>query len=144
MALVLSFACAAWLVIVAILWQTTARMVPTVNVRWVENVSDAQKTATEQELSLVPHETLGPNTVNYFLVDTAQENTKRIVVHPLIEDTAFISRGSFMLENPPLARMWLGHRFKVLASPVLLVVVGLGCLTFAEFGFGPLHSRDSQ
>ena len=69
-----------------------------------------------------------PGTVSYFLLDTSAQTVQRIVAHPLIEDTAFINRGTFALENAPAARTWLGHRFTTLWPFVLLYVSLFGCL----------------
>ena len=103
--------CAIWPMTVAVMWLATGRTVPTINVRWVPNVSDEQRSQIEQELSLVWQQAKEPRTVSYFLMETNQQNLEKIVRHPLVEDTAFIDRASFVLSNPPGARTWIGDRF---------------------------------
>jgi len=106
--------CALWPTAVGLMWLTTGRTVPTINVRWVPAVSDEQRSQAERDLSLVWHESKEPRTVSYFLMETNQQNLEQIVRHPLVEDTAFIDRGSLVLTNPPSARTWIGDR---LTSP---------------------------
>jgi hypothetical protein len=103
-------------------------MLPTINVRWVPGLTGEQRSATEDELSLVWHEPKEPGTANYFVIDASQQNLQRIVVHPLIEDTAFINRSSFVLERQPSARMWVGHQFKTPWPSALLYLSLFGCL----------------
>lgn len=120
--------CAAWPSTLAILWLTTGKMVPTVNVRWVPGITSEQRSRTEGELSLVWYEPKEPRTVSYFLIDENQENLKRIIVHPLVEDTASINRGTFVLEHPPHARMWVGRRFTTPWPSAMLYLSLVGCL----------------
>jgi hypothetical protein len=104
-------ACAVWPVIMGLLWVTTARTVPLIKVRWVPGVADEQRTATERELSLVWRDSTEPRTVTYLLMDADREHLRRIVQHPLVEDTAFIDRAAYALTNAPSERTWAGDRF---------------------------------
>ena len=103
--------CAIWPVIIGVLWATTARTVPLIKVRWVPGVADGTRSATERDLSLVWRDSTEPRTVTYLLTDSDQENVRRIVHHPLVEDTAFIDRATYALSNPPMERTWAGERF---------------------------------
>jgi hypothetical protein len=103
--------CAIWPVTLGLMWLATGKRVPTINLRWVPGVSDEERSETEQDLSLVWREPKEPRTVAYFLMDTNQQNLEKIVRHPLVEDTAFIDRASFVLHDPPTARTWIGDRF---------------------------------
>jgi hypothetical protein len=120
--------CAIWPITLVVLWLTTGESVPTVNVRWVSGVNDQRRFEAEQDLSLVWFEPKEPGTVSYFLMDANAENVRRIVAHPLIEDTAFINRGTLVLENAPTARAWVGDRFTTLWPFALLYVSLFGCL----------------
>lgn len=125
-ALIIFAVSACWLAAVAVMWMAGTN-VPTVNVRWKAGISDAERAKAETYLTLVLHEPKEPGTNNYFILDTSAHNVGALVQHPLIEDTAFIDRGSFTLDNPPAGRMWLGTRF----SKTLL----LGSLYLSIFGF---------
>lgn len=103
--------CAIWPGIFGILWMTTARTVPIVKVRWVAGVADDTRAATERDLALVWRAPNEPRTVTYLLMDSNPENIRRIVHHPLVEDTAFIDRAAYALTNAPTERTWAGDRF---------------------------------
>ncbi len=140
-AFVVFIVCAGWLATVAILRQTTNRLVPTINVRWVSGTSRAQQAKAAEELSLLLREERDTGTGNYFLLDTRQEAVKRIVLHPFVEDTAFLDRGAFSLENAPLAGIWIGNTLPVFGSPGLIALCILGCLTGGVFALPVvLHS----
>lgn len=103
--------CAIWPVILGLLWVTTARTVPSIKVRWVPGVADGTRSAAERDLSLVWRAPNEPRTVTYLLMDSNAENIRRIVHHPLVEDTAFIDRAAYTLTNAPTERTWAGDRF---------------------------------
>jgi hypothetical protein len=114
-----------------LLWVTTARTVPLIKVRWVPGVADGTRATTERDLSLVWRAPNEPRTVTYLLIDSNRENIRRIVHHPLVEDTAFIDRVAYTLTNAPSARTWAGARFTTPWPWALLSasVFGLlGCL----------------
>ena len=94
-----------------LLWITTSRTVSLVKVRWVPGVADDTRSATERDLSLVWREANEPRTVTYLLLDSNTENIRRIVQHPLVEDTAFIDRAAYALSDPPTVRTWAAERF---------------------------------
>jgi hypothetical protein len=107
---------------------TTGEKVPTINVRWVAGTTGEQQSRAERELSLVWCEPKEPRTMTYFILDANRHSLEQIVVHPLVEDTHFINRGTFVLENAPLARMWVGDRFTSPWPSALLYVSLIGCL----------------
>lgn len=94
-----------------ILWVTTNRTVPLVKVRWVSGVADDTRASSERDLSLVWRAPDESRTASYLLLDSTAENIRRIVQHPLVEDTAFIDRTAYALSNPPTERTWAGERF---------------------------------
>src|SRR5688500_10293623 len=102
--------CAIWPLLMGVLWVTTAKTVPLVKVRWVPGVADEKRAATERELSLVWRDSTEPRTVTYLLMDSNRENVRRIVQHPLVEDTAFIDRAAYVLTDAPSERTWVGDR----------------------------------
>jgi hypothetical protein len=125
----LAFAiCAAWPITLAILWVTTGERVHTIDVRWVSGMTGEQRSRAERELSLVWCEPKEPGTMRYFLIDESKHSLEQIVAHPLVEDTHYINRGTFTLENAPHARMWAGDRFTSPWPSALLYVSLIGCL----------------
>jgi len=103
--------CAAWVIGVTVMW-VLAKPLPIVNVRWVDNVPTATRAETERALSLIPRGVDQTATGRYFLNSADNDILKRIVQHPLVEDTAFIDRGSYVLDHPRYERMWIGDRFR--------------------------------
>ena len=138
-AIALLATCSAWLITLTVFWFTTGQLALTIHVRWVPDTTNGQRGRAETELSLVLHETREPSTASYFLLNTEPPNLKRIVLHPFVEDTAFIDRGSFALEHPPQNHMWIGDQFVILQSRSLLYlsilgwVVSLAALTVPLF-----------
>ena len=121
--------CSIWLITLSLLWFTTGRTVPTINVRWFPDTADEQRNNTERELALLLHEIREPNTASYFLLDSEASNLQRIVLHPLVEDTAYINRGTFSLEDPPQVHLWVGDQFVIFRSRILLNLSLLGWVT---------------
>lgn len=115
---------AVWLLAVAGLWVATVKTVPVVNVRWVPRITGTERVEAEMTLSLVLFEPKEPGTASYFLPDADTSVLKQIVIHPLVEDTAFINRGSFVLDNAPSQQMWIGDRFRALRLLLYLGVCG--------------------
>jgi hypothetical protein len=102
--------CTVWPIIIGLLWVATARTVPLIKVRWVPGVADGTRSTAERDLSLVWRAPNEPRTVTYLLMDSTAENIRRIVHHPLVEDTAFIDRAAYALTNAPSERIWAGDR----------------------------------
>lgn len=123
--------CGAWLVVTGALWLVTGTSLPTINVRWGPSVTADQRVQLEQELSLVLHEPGNERTGRYFVTRSDAETLKRIVVHPLVEDTAFVSRSTFVLEGAPYVRTWIGDRMTLLKQPSLWLLGLLGVLASA-------------
>ena len=128
MALVALVVSAIWPIILGIMWVVTAQTVPLIKVRWVPGVDDDQRTATERELSLAWKQPDEPRTVTYYLLDVDPKTIARIVRHPLVEDTAFIDRVNFVLNNPRTVRTWAGDRFTTPWPLVALYVSIFGFL----------------
>ena len=112
----------------AILWVTTGKKVPTINVRWVPGITDEQRSRAERELSLIWYEPKEPGTARYFLIDGSKHSLEQIVGHPLVADTHFINRGTFVVENAPRARVWVGDRCTSPLPSALLYVSLIGCV----------------
>ena len=119
---------AAWLGVVGGLWLLTARPAPTVNVRWHSGLTDAERSGAERDLSLVVQTGDASDTASYFLNDSQPSALERIVRYRLVEDTAFIDRGAFQLDDPPYAIRWLGHTWPMLGRPDLLYLSAVICL----------------
>ena len=114
--------CSAWLVLVALLRLTTARPVPIVNVRWAKDASVEARKKTASDLSLVLDTPRERDTASYFVLDAQPENLGRVVMNPLVEDTAYIDRNTFILVHPPSAQMWIGDEYPALKLPALIYV----------------------
>jgi hypothetical protein len=125
LAIALFVGCAGWLILVAMLRLTTARPVPIVNIRWAKHASVEQRKSLARDLSLVLDEPKGGDTAAYFVLDAGASNLMRIVVNPLVEDTAYIDRNAYTLVNPPTGQMWIGSRYPALKFPGLIYL----CLT---------------
>lgn len=131
--------CGGWLILTGLLWVVTGRTLPTINVRWASSVTGQQRVQIERELSLVLREPREERTGSYFVTQPDEQTLKKIVLHPLIEDTAFVSRGSFVLEHAPYARMWMGDRYPFLKRSELIYFSVLGCLAAGAVLLMPSH-----
>lgn len=120
--------CAVWPVTLAVLWLATGRILPTINVRGAPGTTDEPRSSTEKELSRLWYEPREAGTVRYSLDETGQQSLERIVLHPLVQDTAFINRGSFVLDNAPSARIWNGRQFVAPQVSGWLYLRAIGCL----------------
>jgi hypothetical protein len=123
--------CAVWPIAMGILFVFTTKAVSTINIRWVTGITDAQRQQAECELSVVWQEAREPRTVRYFLTDADQANLRKIVMHPFVEDTAYINRGTLVLEDAPPALMWIGSQFSTAWPWVLLYTSLIGCVISA-------------
>jgi hypothetical protein len=129
-----------WPVVVGVLWIATEHPSPTVYVRWRDGVNQQQRADAEQQLQLVMYDQREPGTLTYFLDDAQPSALKRIVEHPWVEDTAFISRSAFVLEQAPQATRWIGSEKRWLARADLLylstgaAVAGIATLLVDWFG----------
>jgi hypothetical protein len=125
------YVCGAWLVIVGILYVATGSTLPTINVRWAPSVTAEQRMQLEQQFSLVLQEPGNQRTGRYFVTDPTVENLKQIVISPMVEDTAFVSRSTFVLEGAPQVHMWMGDRVRILKNLVLLGLCVIGVVASA-------------
>jgi hypothetical protein len=123
--------CAVSPITMGILFFATSKAVSTINIRWVTGITEAQRQQAERELSVVWQEAREPRTVRYFLIDADQANLRKIVVHSLVEDTAYINRGTLVLEDAPPALMWIGSQFSTAWPSVLLYTSLIGCVISA-------------
>lgn len=128
LAIALFVICAAWLVLVGMLRLTTATPVPVVNIRWAKHASVEQRKNLARDLLLVLDEPKDGDTVAYFVLDSSVNNLKRIVINPLIEDTAYIDRNAYILEHAPSGYLWIGSRYPSLKSHGLIYVCLTGCI----------------
>jgi hypothetical protein len=123
--------CAAWPIAMGVMFFATAKAVPTINIRWVAQMSEAQRLQAEHDLSVVWQQARERRTVRYFLIDADRANLRRIVTHPLVEDTAYINRGTLVLEDAPPALIWGGNRFSTGWPLTLLYASLIGCVICA-------------
>ena len=77
-----------------------ARFGPVINVRWVENLEDGQRTTLEHALRLYRAEHRGGSTWRYQVPDASPERLRTIVAHDLVTDTDGFDRGSLELDAP--------------------------------------------
>jgi hypothetical protein len=132
---------AAWLILTGSLWLATGKSFPLINVRWGSSVSAEQRVQAERELGLILREPAARRTGTYYVTQYDEQMLKRIVTHPLVEDTAHVSRSTFVLEGAPYARWWIGDRWTVLKQPVLFFATVVGGLATAAVLLLPGHRR---
>ena len=72
-------------------------------VRWPPGISDADRARAESELRLAPHRDIADRTWEYNVLDRSPENVVAIQLHPLVEDTQRIERGTGRLSVTPEA-----------------------------------------
>ena len=77
-----------------------ARFGPVIDVRWVENLEDGQRTTLEHALRLYRAEHRGGSTWRYQVPDASPERLRTIVAHDLVTDTDGFDRGSLELDAP--------------------------------------------
>ena len=77
-----------------------ARFGPRINVRWVETVGNAQRTALERALGLYRAEHTDGNTWRYRVPDASPQRLRAIVGHEMVADTNGFDRGSLELDAP--------------------------------------------
>ena len=85
-----------------------ARFGPVIQVRWVENLGDAQRNALERSLGLYRAENHEGSTWRYRVPDSSPDRLRAIVGHSMVVDTNGFDRGSLELDAqadgvPPLA-----------------------------------------
>src|SRR5262245_7360966 len=72
-ALALIAASVVWLAAVGIVWLSTNRTVPIVDVRWTPALAPAARVRAEAELSLIPYQPKEANTARYLLFDPTEQ-----------------------------------------------------------------------
>ncbi len=77
-----------------------ARFGPLINVRWVETVGNAQRTALERVLRLYRGEFREGSTWRYQVPDVSPDRLRMIVAHDMVADTGGFDRGSMELDSP--------------------------------------------
>jgi hypothetical protein len=102
-----------------------------VNERWASSVTADQRVQAEHDLLLILREPAVGRTGRYYVTQSDAQTLRRIVADPLVEDTAHISRSTFVLENAPYGHMWIGDRIPVLKRSDLMYLSILGCLAGA-------------
>ena len=76
------------------------RFGPLINVRWVETVGNAQRTALERALGLYRAEHTDGTTWRYRVPDASPQRLRTIVTHGMVADTNGFDRGSLELDAP--------------------------------------------
>jgi hypothetical protein len=122
---------AAWLILTGSLWLLTGKSLPVVNVRWAPSVNAEQRLQAEYQLSLILIEPAAGRTGTYYVTQSDQRTLKRIVGDPRVDDTAHISRSTFVLENAPYRHMWMGDTVPVFKRSDLRYLSVLGFLAGA-------------
>ena len=117
-----------WMALVVGLWVGTRHPQPTVNVRWKATASARERSSAARDLSLLLDTPRDEGTGTYFVLDASRDTIRRIVLHPLIEDTAFIDRGTFTLRRAPTAPMWAGDRFPIVTRPAIFYLAFVGAV----------------
>ena len=77
-----------------------ARFGPVIDVRWVENLGDARRTALERALRLYRAEHREGSTWRYQAPDVSPDRLRAIVAHDMVADTGRFDRGSLELDAP--------------------------------------------
>jgi hypothetical protein len=72
-------------------------------IRWPPGISAADRARAETELRLAPHRDIADRTWEYNVLDRSPENVVAIQLHPLVEDTQRIERGTGRLSVVPFA-----------------------------------------
>jgi hypothetical protein len=103
-----------------------------INIRWVPGVSESVRRTAEATLQLRGGEAGDPRTWTYSLSDHSREAIRRVVTHPLVEDTNHIDRRRFRIlidapETPVVFRRILefdlGSVFALLSAVFGFVVL---------------------
>ena len=76
------------------------RFGPVIDVRWVENLGDARRTALERALRLYRAEHREGSTWRYQAPDVSPDRLRAIVAHDMVADTGGFDRGSLELDAP--------------------------------------------
>ena len=77
-----------------------ARFGPVIDVRWVENLGDARRTAFERALRLYRAEHREGSTWRYQAPDVSPDRLRAMVAHDMVADTGGFDRGSLELDAP--------------------------------------------
>ena len=75
-----------------------ARFGPVIDVRWVENLRDARRTALERALRLYRAEHREGSTWRYQAPDVSPDRLRAMVAHDMVADTGGFDRGSLELD----------------------------------------------
>lgn len=70
-------------------------------VRWPPGIADTDRARAESELRLAPHRDIADRTWEYNVLDRSPDNVVAIQLHPLVEDTQRIERGTGRLSVSP-------------------------------------------
>ena len=73
---------------------------PVIDVRWVENLGDARRTALEHALRLYRAEHREGSTWRYQVPDVSPDRLRAFVAHDMVADTGGFDRGSLELDAP--------------------------------------------
>ena len=121
----------------------TVEPAPTVNIRWREGVTDAERRRLERSFLLVATAREG-RTYAYDLLDTRPSNLAAILSEPAIEDTSRIDPGSLAFPADYVygsTWMWAAHRTPVLRVPGVVEGIVAVCVVVTAAGVIGLASR---
>jgi hypothetical protein len=90
----------------AVLWFVLPLPTVSVNVRWQENVAEAERGALESQFNLTRGRALEGTTWQYELLDYSRDNIRALVEHPTVEDTHRLDRALYQPSEPPVPRNW--------------------------------------
>ena len=80
-----------------------ARFGPSIHVRWIDTLQDAQRMTIERSLDLHRAELRSGTTWRYQIPDASPKRLSAIVAHEMVADTHGFDRGSLELDAPPNA-----------------------------------------
>jgi hypothetical protein len=112
----------------AVLWLTLPFPTVSVNVRWQEHVTEAERMALESRFHLTGGRELEGTTWQYALLDYSRENVRALVEHPDVEDTHRLDRVRYEPSEPPTNRnsqVAGGAVFVGVTGPLLLLALRL-------------------
>lgn len=126
-----------WLALVGFLWISGTRT-QGIHVRWTTGTTPEVQRQVAKELSLECERPLDGPTWFCAVLDASPETLERVVRHPAVEDTHYLNRGTFFLENAPMAntRLWAGRKSRIVGSVGLMVLAGLLALAGGSLLFG--------
>lgn len=115
-----------WLAAVGMMWMA-GTSTSGIHVRWTAVTSPEQQLQVAKELKLECERSVGDRTFFCAVLDPQPAVLERVVRHPAVDDTHYLNRGTFVLENPPTAttRLWAGRESPIVGSVGVMLSAGL-------------------